>query len=89
MGAAAGNIIATIITTLMVRNRGARRPMVGEAIAIPVPARLPGQISDAYAAATKNQEQDQDDIALNRNRIAQSPVHPVPPVGRSALNSTN
>jgi hypothetical protein len=51
MGAAVGNIIATIIITHIDRNSGARRPMVGESIAMSMSVPAPCQMSAAQAAA--------------------------------------
>jgi hypothetical protein len=54
MGAAAGNIIATIMTTQIARNSGARRPMVGESIVISICPAAPCQASTAHAAAASD-----------------------------------
>src|SRR3954447_21367402 len=54
MGAAAGNIMATIIVTQIARNSGARKPIVGEAIAMSIPGSEPCQASrSAQAAAAR------------------------------------
>jgi Cu(I)/Ag(I) efflux system protein CusF len=49
MGAAVGNIMATIMMTQIARNSGARRPMVGESIAISISVPAPCQTSSAQA----------------------------------------
>jgi hypothetical protein len=53
MGAAVGNIMATIMVTQIARNSGARRPMVGRFIAISISAPVPCQTSAAQAAAAR------------------------------------
>ena len=53
MGAAVGNIMATIMTTQIARNSGARRPMVGEFIAMSMSPPAPCQTSAAQAAAAR------------------------------------
>src|SRR5688572_8699796 len=51
IGAAVGNIMATIMTIQMARNSGAVSPIVGLAIAIPIPAAC--QTSTIHAAAAR------------------------------------
>jgi hypothetical protein len=53
IGAAVGNIIATIMTTQVARNSGQRMPMVGDAITMPISALLPCIANIAQAAAAR------------------------------------
>jgi hypothetical protein len=53
MGAAAGNIMAAIITTQIARNSGARSPIVGDAIAMSIAGSEACQASSAQPAADR------------------------------------
>ena len=75
MGAAVGNIMATIMTIQIARNSGARRPMVGESIAISISTdrALPGEHRPCRRC--ERQQQAQDDVALKCDRIGLGAVY--------------
>ena len=66
--------MATIMTTQIARNSGARRPMVGEAIAMPARVgALPGE--QRPGGRRQRQQQAQDDVALQRQPAGPGAFH--------------